>query len=437
MSLFKEKNNLVPLAERMRPRDFDEFVGQEDIVGKSKLLRKAIEEDQLFSMIFWGPPGTGKTTLAKIIAQKTNSDFVYFSAVDVSTKEIRQIIQQAKQTLKAYQKRTILFLDEIHRFNKAQQAIFLPHVEDGSIILIASTTENPSFEVISPLLSRCRVFILKSLSQEEIKKIIKAALDNKERGLGKEKIRMNESNIDFLAGLANGDARTALNLFEVINQIASKNKNGVKEINQKLITDAIQKKSLFYDKKGEEHYNIISAFIKSLRGSDVDAALYWLARMLEAGEDPEFIVRRMIIFASEDIGNASPTALVVAVSASQALQFVGLPEAQLNLAQAVTYLAKAPKSNASYVALLKAQEDVKKYGNLPVPLHLRNAPTKLMEKLNYGKNYKYPHNFPNTKIKQQYLPDAIKSRKYYIFSKELKKESKPDSSKITTSKTNI
>ena len=413
MSLFKEKNIEPPLAERMRPNDFDEFVGQKHIVGKGKILRQAIENDQLFSMIFWGPSGSGKTTLAKIITEKTNSHFIYFSAVDVSTKEIKKVIQEAKSRLKAYQQRTILFLDEIHRFNKAQQAIFLPYVEDGSIILIASTTENPSFEVISPLLSRCRVFVLKGLNQDELKKIIKRALLDKDKGLGKEKIEIKDEIINFLAESANGDARIALNTLELAVKIAPKNKNNFKIINQKIIEEVIQKKTLIYDKKGEEHYNLISAFIKSLRGSDPDAALYWLARMLEAGEDPEFIARRMIIFASEDIGNANPTALVVAVAAAQALQFVGLPEAQLNLAQAATYLAKAPKSNASYLALLRAQEDVKKYGNLPVPLHLRNAPTKLMKDLGYGKNYQYPHNFPQSKVKQEYLPKELKGKKYY------------------------
>jgi len=413
MSLFKEKNIEPPLAERMRPNDFDEFVGQKHIVGKGKILRQAIENDQLFSMIFWGPSGSGKTTLAKIITEKTNSHFIYFSAVDVSTKEIKKVIQEAKSRLKAYQQRTILFLDEIHRFNKAQQAIFLPYVEDGSIILISSTTENPSFEVISPLLSRCRVFVLKSLNQDELKKIIKRALLDKDKGLGKEKIEIKDEIINFLAESANGDARIALNTLELAVKIAPKNKNNFKIINQKIIEEVIQKKTLIYDKKGEEHYNLISAFIKSLRGSDPDAALYWLARMLEAGGDPEFIARRMIIFASEDIGNANPTALVVAVAAAQALQFVGLPEAQLNLAQAATYLAKAPKSNASYLALLRAQEDVKKYGNLPVPLHLRNAPTKLMKDLGYGKNYQYPHNFPQSKVKQEYLPKELKGKKYY------------------------
>jgi putative ATPase len=384
-------------------------------------LRQAIENDKPFSMIFWGPPGTGKTTLARIVAQKTDSQFIYFSAVDASTKEIKTVIQEAKQSLKAYGRRTILFLDEIHRWNKSQQAIFLPYLEDGSIILIASTTENPSFEVISPLLSRSRVFVLKSLNQEEIKKIINQALTNKERGLGEEKITIKKEALELLAETANGDARIALNALEIASKTASKDKSGVKTIDIKLLAEVLQKKSLFYDKKGEEHYNIISAFIKSLRGSDANAALYWLARMLEAGEDPEFIARRMVIFASEDIGNASPTALVIAVSVAQALQFVGLPEAQLNLAQAVTYLAQAPKSNASYAALLEAQADVKQYGNLPVPIHLRNAPTKLMKNLGYGKDYKYPHNFSGSKVKQQYLPDQLMGKKYYQAPGQIKK----------------
>ncbi|MCX7778949.1 MAG: replication-associated recombination protein A [Patescibacteria group bacterium] len=413
MSLFQEKNYQPPLAERMRPKNFNEFVGQEHLIGSGKLLRKAIENDQLFSMIFWGPPGSGKTTLAKIIAERTNSRFIYFSAVETSTTEIKKIVQEARQSLKAYGQRTILFLDEIHRFNKAQQAIFLPYVEDGSIILIASTTENPSFEVISPLLSRCRVFVLKSLGQEEIKKILKRALADKEKGLGQEKIEIKEEVLNFLAENAFGDGRVALNTLELAAKIASKNKKGVKIIDRKTVQEAFQKKTLLYDKKGEEHYNLISAFIKSLRGSDVDASLYWLARMLEAGEDPEFIARRMIIFASEDIGNTNPNALVVATSTAQALEFVGLPEAELNLAQAVIYLAKSPKSNAVLRALSLAKEEVSKTGPLPVPLHLRNPETKLMKNLGYGKNYQYPHHFPQSKVIQEYLPRQLKRKKFY------------------------
>jgi len=402
MKLFKEKENEIPLAERMRPKDFSDFVGQKHIVGKGKILRQAIENDKLFSMIFWGPPGSGKTTLAKIIAQKTNSHFIYFSAVDVSSKEIKKIVQEAKTRLKAYGQKTILFLDEIHRFNKAQQAIFLPYVEDGSIILIASTTENPSFEVISPLLSRCKVFVLKSLTKDEIRKILIRALKDKENGLGNEKIEIEEKALDYLAESANNDARIALNNLEIAAKIAPLNKKGIKIIDRKIVEEVVQKKILFYDKKGEEHYNLISAFIKSLRRSDVDAALYYLARMLEAGEDPEFIARRMIIFASEDIGNANPTALVVATSAFLALQFVGLPEAELNLAQTAIYLAKSAKSRAVANALFSAKEDVKKYGNLPVPLHLRNPETKLMKELGYGK-----------KENEGNLPKKLKGRKYY------------------------
>lgn len=421
MTLFQKTENNLPLAEKMRPRNFDDFVGQEHLVGKGKFLRQVVEKDKLFSMIFWGPPGSGKTTLAKIIAEKTNSQFIYFSAVEVSAKEIKKIVQEARQSLKAYQRRTILFLDEIHRFNKAQQAIFLPYLENGSLILIATTTENPSFEVISPLLSRCRVFVLKSLTPEQIKKIIIRVLRDKENGLGKEKLAISDQALKILSEIANGDARIALNVLEIASKIILPDKKRIKLLKKEIIQEIFQHQTLIYDKKGEEHYNVISAFIKSLRGSDPDAALYWLARMLEAGEDPEFIVRRMIIFASEDIGNADPRALLMATAAAQALQFVGLPEAQLNLAQAVTYLATAPKSNASYSALLRAKEDVKKTMNLPVPLHLRNAPTSFMKKLGYGKDYKYPHHFPNAKVKQEYLPPILRGKRYYYPPKIIEK----------------
>ncbi len=413
MKFLKEKKQLVPLADRLRPKDFSEFVGQEHLVGVGKLLRQLIEKDEVSSMIFWGPPGSGKTTLAQIIAQKTGVRFIQFSAVDSGVSEIKKILEEAKLEWQAYQRKTILFIDEIHCFNKAQQAIFLPYVEKGEIIFIGATTENPSFEVISPLLSRCQVFVLKPLSHKEISQIIKRALTDKNQGLGNYKIKIGKQALNLLIQSSNGDARIPLNALEIAIKIIKPDKEKVYHLNEQVIVETLQHKSLIYDKKGEEHYNTISAFIKSLRGSDPDAALYYLARMLEAGEDPKFIARRMVIFASEDIGNAEPMALVIATTIAQAVEFVGLPEAQINLAQGVTYLATAPKSNASYKALLRAQEDVKKTLNLSIPIHLRNAPTELMKKLGYGKNYQYPHNFPALKIKQNYLPKELKGRRYY------------------------
>jgi len=408
-----ESQKIIPLASRIRPEDFDDFVGQEHLVGKGKLLRAAIENDQLFSMILWGPPGSGKTTLARIIAKKTGAEFVQFSAVTSGVSDVKKVVEEAKVRIRAYNKRTILFVDEIHRFNKAQQDAFLPSVEDGTIILIGATTENPSFEVIGPLLSRCRVFVLERLSQKDIKSLLKRALKDKEKGLGNEKLTVTSSVLDFIAYSSNGDARIALNALEIASQIAPKKKYGKKIINKKVAQEALQQKTLLYDKGGEEHYNTVSAFIKSLRGSDPDAALYWLARMVESGEDPKFIARRMVIFASEDIGNADPQALQVATAAVQAVEFVGMPEAQINLAQATTYLATAPKSNASFVALLEAKEDAKESLNEPVPLHLRNAPTPLMKKLSYGQDYKYPHFYPNHFVKEEYLPQTLKNRRYY------------------------
>ena len=420
MKIFKEKNSQLPLAERLRPKDFFQFVGQEHLVSKGKLLRQLIEKDEIPSMIFWGPPGSGKTTLAQIIAQKTDSRFVYFSAVDSGIGEIKKILEEAKINRQAYQRKTILFIDEIHRFNKTQQTIFLPYVEKGEIIFIGATTENPSFEVISPLLSRCRVFIFHPLSPKEIGQIIKRALTDQENGLGKIKIKIAKSALNLLIQFSNGDARIPLNVLEIALKIAKPDKEGVYHLDKEIITEALQVKPLIYDKKGEEHYNTISAFIKSMRGSDADAALYYLARMLEAGEDPRFIARRMIIFASEDIGNADPMALLIAMAVAQAVEFVGLPEAQINLAQGVTYLATAPKSNASYKALLAAQKDVRENLNLSIPFHLRNAPTELMKKLGYGKNYQYPHNFPNAQVKQDYLPKELKGKRYYQSEKRKK-----------------
>jgi len=415
MSLFNQSKNKIqpPLADRIRPESLAEFVGQEKVIGKNALLRKALNRDELFSMIFWGPPGCGKTTLARIIAKMTKSEFIEFSAVTGRKSDIMKVIQQAKLRLKAYNQRTILFVDELHRFNKAQQDTFLPSVEEGIIILIGATTENPSFEIISPLLSRCRVFVLEPLNSQDLKKIINRALSDKEKGLGGLEIKLEPSAEEILIRGCGGDARIALNALEIAAKTVLNESKNKKIIDKKLVIEALQHKALIYDKKGEEHYNVISAFIKSIRGSDPDAALYWLARMIESGEDPRFIARRMVILASEDIGNACPTALVVATAAAQAVEFVGMPEAQLNLAQAATYLAKAPKSNASYKGLLAAKEDVRKYMNLPVPLHLRNAPTQLLHELGYGKDYKYPHDFPNSQVKQSYLPEKLRGKKYY------------------------
>ena len=399
-----KSNQEKPLADRMRPSCLDDFFGQEHLVGEGKVLRLLIEQDAVPSMIFWGPPGSGKTTLARIIACKTRANFIFCQATEVGVAEIKKIMNKARLEKKAYGRKTLIFIDEIHRFNKAQQAIFLPFVEEGLITLIATTTENPSFEIISPLLSRCQLFIFESLKEEGLKKIIKRALINKEKGLGRFKIKIKPRALDLLVNFSAGDARAPLNALETTLKIASADKDGCYHLDEKVVLEALQHKAPIYDKKGEEHYNIISAFIKSMRGSDPDAALYWLSRMLEAGEDPRFMARRMVIFASEDIGNADPMALEIANAVARAVEFVGLPEAKINLAQGATYLACAPKSRASYEALLLAEEDVKKTLDLPVPLHLRNAPTKLMKELGYGKNYKK---------KQEYLPKKLKGKKYY------------------------
>lgn len=394
---------MQPLADRMRPNSLEGFLGQEFLVGPEKMLKKAIEEDKIPSMIFWGPPGSGKTTLAHIIAKQTKAEFKELSAVSSGKKDLENIVKEAEMNNRL-EKKTILFIDEIHRWNKAQQDALLPYVERGVVVFIGSTTENPSFEVISALLSRCRVFILKSLSQENLEKIIKNALKDKTRGLGKEKIKIKPSVISLLAKMANGDARTALNALEYS---ASLNQ----EITKDILKEAFQKSYLMYDKQGEEHYNIISALHKSMRGSDANAALYWLSRMIEAGEDPLYVARRLVRFASEDIGLANSLALNQAVAAYNACHFIGLPECNVILAQAVVYMAKCKKSNELYLAYGKAKKDVEELGNLPVPLHLRNAPTKLMKEIGYGKNYKYSPEY-DYKEEQQYLPDKLKNRKY-------------------------
>lgn len=393
----------TPLADRMRPEKLEDFLGQDEIIGPGKLLRQVIEADKLPSMIFWGPPGSGKTTLAYIIAKQTKSEFLQFSAVTSGIRALKEVIKKAREN-EIEDKRTILFIDEIHRWNKAQQDALLPHVEKGVIILIGATTENPSFEVRGALLSRCRVFVLKRLTKEHIAKIIRRTLSDDKKGLGQLKIKMDESVIKALSQMSNGDARTALNTVEYASSIS-------KKIKIDSIKEAFQKSHLMYDKDGEEHYNIISALHKSIRGSDVNAALYWLARMLEAGEDPLYIARRLVRFASEDIGLANSRALEQAVAAYNACHFIGMPECNVILSQAVVYMAKCKKSNNLYVAYKKAAQDVREYGNLPVPMHIRNAPTKLMKDLGYGEDYKYSPDYDYNE-KQAYLPDELKNRKY-------------------------
>ena len=403
----------APLAERLRPRDFGDFVGQEDITAPDRPLRRAIEADQLSSVIFWGPPGSGKTTLAHLISRYTKAQFVPFSAVTGGIPELRTIIKAAEQRQAINGQRTILFVDEIHRFNKAQQDAFLPHVERGTLILVGATTENPSFEVISPLLSRSLLVVLKPLSGEAPGLILDRALADPAIGLGKWNARLSPDARQQLIAYGNGDARALLTALDFVVTQQPVGPDGSRQIDSAAVEAALMKKSIRYDKSGEEHYNVISAYIKSLRDSDPDAALYWLARMLEGGEDPKFIARRLVIFASEDIGNADPMGLVVAAAVAQAVQFVGLPEAQINLAQGTTYLATRRKDNASYIGLLDAIDDAKVHGNLGVPLHLRNAVTSMMKGLGYGKGYRYVHDDPQAKEQQEHLPDLLKGRRYY------------------------
>jgi putative ATPase len=398
-----------PLADRMRPRTLDEFVGQEHLVAPGKPLRTQIERDDLGSLIFWGPPGTGKTTLAQIIARVTKAEFIEFSAVLAGIKEIKQVMAEAERA-RQYGTRTIVFVDEIHRFNKAQQDAFLPHVEKGNIRLIGATTENPSFEIISALLSRSRVYTLKPLTEEQIVVLLKRALNDKERGLGAMNLKASDEVLAKIASYSSGDARTAYNALEVAASLAGGAKS---EITDAIVTDALQKRVLLYDKAGEEHYNLISALHKSVRNSDPDAALYWLARMLEAGEDPLYIARRVVRMAVEDIGLADPGALSLCMAARDAVDFIGMPEGNLALAQAVVYLALAPKSNALYTAYSDVQQDVEQTAAEPVPLHLRNAPTGLMKGMGYGQGYKYAHDLEDKVADMQCLPDNLKGRAYY------------------------
>lgn len=402
-----------PLADRMRPETLDEFIGQSRLLGEGSLLRHAIQEDRLFSMVFWGPPGSGKTTLARVIAGETSSHFETFSAVLSGVKEIRAVIEEARSQLKHHGGKTILFVDEIHRFNKAQQDAFLPHVESGLITLIGATTENPSFEVIAPLLSRTRVLVLDPYSDEELRMILELALKNKDKGLGNLLLEAEPEALDRIIWAADGDARAALNNLEVSASLVQEKPPDKRRITREIVEKALQKKALQYDKLGEEHYNLISALHKSLRGSDPDAALYWLSRMISAGEDPLYIARRMVRFASEDIGNADPQALTLAMSAMGAVQFIGLPEGELALAQAAVYLATAPKSNAVYTAYGRVKEAIRQTGTLPVPLHIRNAPTRLMKDLGYSKGYRYAHDYEGAFVPQDYLPDKLKDTVYY------------------------
>jgi putative ATPase len=418
MDLFEEPQSTAaptpagPLADRMRPRALDEIVGQEHLLGPGRVLRAAIESGELHSMILWGPPGSGKTTLASLMAQVAGARFVAFSAVLSGVKEIRQVVGEAETERARRRRRTILFVDEIHRFNRGQQDAFLPHVEKGTIVLVGATTENPSFEVNSALLSRCRVYVLRALTEDDLVTIMQRALAAPERGLARLQPDVADDALALIARLANGDARSALNILELAVQLAPA-AGGRRAVTEAGIREAAQRKTLLYDKSGEEHYNLISALHKSLRDSDADAALYWMTRMLDSGEDPLYVARRLVRFASEDVGNADPRALTLTLAAKDAYEFLGTPEGELALAQATLYLALAPKSNAAYVAFNEAKADVQERPAEPVPLHIRNAPTGLMRDLGYGSGYQYAHDAPDARVEQEHLPEALRGRQYY------------------------
>ena len=403
----------APLAERMRPKTFDEFVGQQQVVGSDRVLFRAIAAGRLPSFILWGPPGAGKTTLARLVATATQAAFEPVSAVTSGVADLRRIVAEARDRRGMHGQPTILFVDEIHRFNKAQQDVILPHVEDGTVTLIGATTENPSFEVIAPLLSRSRVFALQSLAPEEVEAIVNRAAADPERGLGDMNLSIAPDAMTHVVNIANGDARVALNALETAAYATAPDTDGARLIDLDTIADALQRRSPMYDKAGDSHYDTISAFIKSVRGSSPDGALYWLARMIESGEDPLFIVRRLVILAAEDIGLADPQALTVAVAAQQAVHFIGMPEGRIPLAEATVYLATAPKSNTAYAALNEAMADVRRLPNDPVPLHLRNAVTGLMHHMGYGKDYKYSHDYEGHFAPQEYLPPQLQNRRYY------------------------